>query len=390
MDQAVKELNKGKKHAYESEFHNEIISVPAMSRYLLESMPASCAKAIPEEKLKKIKNIVITGCGDSLCAAYGVKEAYEVLTRLHIDTPNCLEFSRHYDLRRLGAPGETLVILVSYSGKVSRVIEAARRANRNGAITMAVTHYVDSPVAEECQYTLEVLPDEYSLGRYPGCRTYVASTQALLMYSFYLAMLQGKASKEEIDSCRQEILHYANAWADRMDVLEDAFYELALKMRKAPYMEMLSSGPEFATAWFGQAKIYEATNDFARYENFEDWAHVDYILRKMDAAMFLFVSKDNPAFSRAQEVASVLTRQDYDYAVVTDAEASDFADETKVINVPAAKYLWMTPLLEGLAPCMFASALQDVKKTTEFCKDMIDSYFPFGGSILRNSEIRDY
>lgn len=379
-----------KKHAYESEFHNEIVSVPAMSRYLLKSMPKSCTEAIPVEKLKKIKNIVITGCGDSLCASYAVKEAYEVLTGLHIDTPVCLEFSRHYDLKRLGEAGDTLVILVSYSGKVSRVVEAARRANKYGALTMAVTHFADSPVAAECQYVLNVLPDEYSLGRYPGCRTYIASTQSLLMFAFHLSKVLGTASEEEILSYHQEILNYANAWEERMEALEDEFYELALKMRRAPYLEMLSSGPEFATAWFAQAKIYEATNDFARYENFEDWAHVDYILRKMDAAMFLYVAKDNPALSRAQEVAAVLSRQDYNYVVITDADAVEFSDPGKVINIPAAKYFWMTPLLEGLAPCMFAASLQDVKKTVEFCKDMIESYFPFGGSILRTSEIREY
>ena len=42
---------------------------------------------------------------------------------------------------------------------------------------------------------------------------------------------------------------------------------------------------------------------------------------------------------------------------------------------------------QAALPCMFAGALAHVKGTTEFCADMIDSLFPFGGAILRNSKI---
>ena len=43
--------------------------------------------------------------------------------------------------------------------------------------------------------------------------------------------------------------------------------------------------------------------------------------------------------------------------------------------------------MQAALPCMFAGALAHVKGTTEFCADMIDSLFPFGGAILRNSKI---
>ena len=169
--------------------------------------------------------------------------------------------------------------------------------------------------------------------------------------------------------------------------MDDRIFNIASAWRYVPYFEFLSSGPQFATAWFAQAKIYEATGDFSRYENFEDWAHVDYILRKMDSGMFLFISKNNPAASRAIEVASVLTRQNYNYIVFTDIPSDQFPDPLKIFHVPTSKYLWLDPLMESILPCMFAGALAHIKGTTEFCADMIDSLFPFGGAILRNSKI---
>ena len=372
---------------YDSNLHKEIVSLPTMVRFIHNEIQNKCKTVFTVEELKNFDNIVLSGCGDSLCASYAVKECYETLLGLHIDTPVCLDLSRHYDVRRFGGKNKTLVILVSFSGKVSRVVEAAERAKANGALTMAVTHDIDSPVAKACDRVLHVVPEPFDLHRTPGCRTYVASMTALYLFGFAMAELTGKIDAATAEGYRKDILDYVDAYEAVMDKMDDDLFNIAVSWKPVPYFEFLSSGPEFASAWFGQAKMFEATNDFSRYENFEDWAHVDYILRKMDSGIFLFVDKKNPAFSRAQEVASVLTRQSYRYLVFTDADPSLFADPLKVFPVPTAKNLWLTPLMQAALPCMFAGALAHVKGTTEFCADMIDSLFPFGGAILRNSKI---
>ncbi|MBC3516553.1 SIS domain-containing protein [Neobittarella massiliensis] len=372
---------------YDSNLHKEIVSLPTMVRYICSDIQKKCETVFTADELKNFDNIVLSGCGDSLCAAYAVKECYEQLLGLHIDTPVCLDLSRHYDVRRFGEKGKTLVILISFSGKVSRVVEAAQRARANGAITMAVTHDIESPVAAACDKVLHVVPEEFDLHRTPGCRTYVASMTALYQFGIAMGQIIGNYDMAAADGYRQDILDYVTEFEAAMDQMDDELFNVAVSWKPVPYFEFLSSGPEYASAWFGQAKMYEATGDFSRYENFEDWAHVDYILRKMDSGMFLFIDKKNPAFSRAQEVASVLTRQSYRYLVFTDANKSEFADPLKVFTVPTAKHLWLTPLMQAALPCMFAGALAHVKGTTEFCADMIDSLFPFGGAILRNSKI---
>lgn len=372
---------------YDSNLHKEIVSLPTMVRYICGDIQKKCETVFTADELKNFDNIVLSGCGDSLCAAYAVKECYEKLLGLHIDTPVCLDLSRHYDVRRFGEKGKTLVILISFSGKVSRVVEAAQRARANGAVTMAVTHYKDSPVAEACDKVLHVVPEEFDLHRAPGCRTYVASMTALYHFGIAMGQIIGNYDAATADSYRKDMLDYVDAYEAVMDQMDDELYNVAVSWKPVPYFEFLSSGPEFASAWLGQAKMYEATGDFSRYENFEDWAHVDYILRKMDSGMFLFIDKKNPAFSRAQEVASILTRQSYRYLVFTDADKSEFADPLKVFQVPTAKHLWLTPLMQAALPCMFAGALADVKGTVDFCADMINSLFPFGGAILRDSKI---
>lgn len=373
---------------YDNNLRKEIVSTPSMVKFIADDIWNKALNVITVDQLKKYDRIVMSGCGDSLAAAYAVKEAFEILTDKEIDTPNCLDLSRHFSTKRLGE--NTLVIVISFSGKVSRVVEAANRARKNGATTLAVTHYLDSPVGEACDYVLEVVPDEFDLRRTPGCRTYAASMTALYNFAIATGLNLGNITNEQAEEYKKEIHDYADRYEAVMDELEDKIYKKAVLWRDTPYFEFLSSGPEFATAWFGQAKMFEATGDFSRYENFEDWAHVDYILRKTDSGMFLFCDERNPALSRCKEVASVLTRQEYRYIVFTNAKASDFVDPLKVIEVPVSKYFWLNPLMQTVLPCMFAGSLQDIKGTTEFCADMIESIFPFGGAILRNSEIEEH
>lgn len=375
---------------FDSNLHKEIYSLPVMTRTLCENLPEETKSIFTKGKLSTFKRIIITGCGDSLCAAYAVKECYEKLLKIDIDTPVCIDLARHYDVRRFGETGSTLVILVSFSGKVSRVVEAAQRAKRYGAVTMAVTHDSESPVALACDYVLHIVPEKFDLHRTPGCRTYVASMLGLYSFAITMAEALNKISEEEATEYRNDILAYSASSEKSTEELEDKLYNIAVRWRDMPYFEFLSSGPEFASAWFGQAKIYEATGDFSRYENFEDWTHVDYILRKMDSGMFLFVDERNPSLSRAVEVTQVLTRQDYRYVVFTNASADIFADPLRVVTIPKAPVFWLQPLFEAVPACLFAGALADVKGTTEFCADMIDSLFPFGGSILRYSKIEEH
>lgn len=375
---------------FDSNLHKEIWSLNTMTQTLCGNLPGKAAGVFDREELARFERIVISGCGDSICAAYATKECFEKLLKMDIDTPVCIDLARHYDVRRFGEKGSTLVILVSFSGKVSRVVEAAQRAKRFGAVTMAVTHDSESPVAQACDRILHVVPEEFDLHRTPGCRTYVASMLGLYHFAIKAAEMLGKISEEEADRYREGLLAYSADSEKSRDELEEKLYNVAVRFRDIPYFEFLSSGPEFASAWFGQAKMYEATGDFSRYENFEDWTHVDYILRKMDSGMFLFVDKRNPSLSRAIEVSQVLTRQDYRYRIFTNADPALFADPLKVIQIPTAEEFWMQPLFETVPACLFAGALADVKGTTEFCADMIDSMFPFGGSILRYSKIEEH
>ncbi len=374
-------------HTTDSGFKDCIDSIPAGVRELMEVMPERCRTALPRELLAGFKNVVMTGCGDSLCAALVSREAFERFTSLRVDTPACIDLGRHYDLRRMGEKNETLAIIISTSGAVSRCAEAARRAKRGGAVTLAVTANRDAALAKNCDYVLDVTLGEFKGTRAPGSRNYVGSALALQIFAAELGVATGCITCEERDAFMAEMARVNSAWEQALPELNARLSALAPRWAELPYFEALGSGPEFATAWYSQAKIFEAVNLFARYENFEDWCHVDYILRQRNSGVMLFCMSNNPALSRCREVESILDRQQYEYLVFTDADPESFLEPQRVVSLPSCSYNFLSAVFEGIPGCVLFDYVQRIKGNGYYASDMIDSWFPFGGAILRTSDI---
>jgi glucosamine--fructose-6-phosphate aminotransferase (isomerizing) len=370
-------------------FERSIRSVPAGVRELLGVMGERGRNLLPVDVVKKAKNVVITGCGDSLCAAYASEGAFEEFTDLRVDTPTCIDLGRHYSPRNFGAPGETIAMVISTSGMVSRCAEAALRARRNGAVTVAVTANAESSLAQSCDYILDVTLTEFWSERAPGSRNYVGSALAVQMFAAELGVIRGCITEAERDDFYAEIARYNEEWDKAIPALFDKIAPLAPIWNEAPYYEALGSGPEFPTAWFTQAKVFEGINNFARYENFEDWMHVDYFMRKMDSAIILYCASNNPALSRARETETTLTTQGYKYLFVTDADPATFNQPDKVIQVPGSKYAFLNGVFEGLVGCIMFDGIQKIRGNGYYCSDLIDGPFKFGNNFLRNSKIEE-
>lgn len=139
--------------------------------YLMESLPM--------KEIMDARRILITGCGDSYAAGIAMKPLLEEMLQMPVDVMRAVEFSRHLPFSCLEeGPGSPLVVLISVSGTVTRILEAAQRANLHGANTLAITASRSTPLAKECRRALELNPPEVE--RAPGCGAYVACCHALL------------------------------------------------------------------------------------------------------------------------------------------------------------------------------------------------------------------
>ena len=76
-----------------TELRKEISSVFNMTRFLCNSLEHSLEKAFTLEEIHKFKRVVMTGCGDSLCASMAAKECFEELTGRMVDVPTCIDLT---------------------------------------------------------------------------------------------------------------------------------------------------------------------------------------------------------------------------------------------------------------------------------------------------------
>ncbi len=128
------------------------------------------------EEAYGIRQIIITGSGDSYFAALAAASSIRAWTGLPTSAMVSMEASRYMDHGRPPLAGRNrglLVVAISNSGEAARLVEATKRLRHLGAITVAITANKESRLGQAAEKHLEIpIPSAASA---PGTRSYVAS-----------------------------------------------------------------------------------------------------------------------------------------------------------------------------------------------------------------------
>jgi D-arabinose 5-phosphate isomerase GutQ len=149
----------------------EVSEVVAMQKRttleMIDAMESQIDELVTPELVEGISKIYMVGCGDSYLAARGARLFYDLHVGLPVEPIESMEFSR-YAIDAM--PKGSLVIGISYGGKVSRTIEAIIRARKRGAYTIVTTGYGQRGAALQS--------DAAIVGSLPGIRQVVDSLDA--------------------------------------------------------------------------------------------------------------------------------------------------------------------------------------------------------------------
>lgn len=298
------------------------------------------------------KKVIITGCGDSWLAGIAVKPVFESVAGVDIEVMRNIEFTRYADKKKLERG--TIVFCVSISGQVSRVVEAARRANAHGALTVAVTNDPESPVGKECQKVLAL--DMPVLVKTPGVSSYTASVMALMHAAIRIGHVRGTVTPEQMDDYRKAIVDYCACYSGIMDKLEEQMFQIAIKFKDLKAYDFIGEYQNFATAYFGAAKYVEAFGAVVTVDDSEDWCHIPYFMLEPEKiGTSIVVSEDDPSFGRMLETMNAVVSLKRPAFIITDADPAKIPSGIEVVSVPKAKYHWIQPLMEHI-PYDFVAA----------------------------------
>lgn len=365
----------------------QVMSLPEFLRTQYEDLEPKTRKILTTPEIFSIQKIVLTGCGDSFAAAMATKHAFESLTGIPTEAVTAVELSRFYAESQLGfAPHNPLVIAVSNSGKVARVREAIERCVSKGSFALAITGNFDSPLGKSASRSmkLDIPPFESA----PGTRSYMVSVLSLILLAIRIGEVRGRYTMDTAMAYRYAILDLASEFGNVLPSIDEQILSLAKAWENMEAYDFIGAGPDYATAWFGHAKVYEAIGKYAMHINTEEWLHLNFFMRNVDRIATVLVHSDgNKALSRTRELLGYAKEMGRPIAVITDAPEELDVSGVTCIQLPKPKYPMLAPLINFAPICLLMGYLSVLlgEEDGRGCKG--PWAFCEGGRAIHNSEI---
>ena len=299
--------------------------------------------------------VYLTGCGDSLDALAAVRFAWERLLRLPVEAVPALTLSRYV---LAAAPRDALVVALSQSGTVSRVVEAARRAVAGGLRVLAITGKPDSPLAGEQVAARLVTPFRKTDG-VPGMASFVFNLAVLYGLGAERAEGWGGAPPATAGpasltpaAVREQLATLPTLLRASLDSVWPVAAMHAAALAAEPGVELLlGTGPGLATARFAARKRFELTQQAVMVQETEEYAHDQIAMVGPHTPTSVF-APPGAASVRGAEVLTSLIELGCPVAVVTERGADlGLGHEPRFrYDVEPGLDELLSPLLQALVP----------------------------------------
>ncbi len=363
----------------------QALSLPSLLRAQYEDLEQKTRSVLSTPEIFSVQRIVLTGCGDSYAAGLATKYAFEVLAGVPTTVVSAIELSRHYDSSQLGfAPGNPLVIAVSNSGAGARVAEAVARAKARGAFALGITGNGASPLAGASSRVLPLAIPSFESA--PGTRSYLVSLLVLMLLAVRIGEVRGRYTMDQATAYRRELLETADRLEALLPEMDAGAAELAAAWKGLEAFDFIGSGPDYAAAWFGHAKVMEATGQYAMHINTEEFLHLNFFLRRAEhIGTVLVASAASAAHSRAQEVLNYLKILGRPSVLLCDMpKAYDTA--FPVLRSPATESWFFQPLAQFVPLCLWQGEMMLLRGEApgRGCEGRWS--FSKGGAAVANSE----
>jgi glucosamine--fructose-6-phosphate aminotransferase (isomerizing) len=367
---------------------DQVFSLPALILGQTADLEPKVRTLFSTPELFSFQKIILSGCGDSRAAAMAVQKTFERLTCLPVEMISVIDLARFYEGKYFGfAPNNPLVILISNSGTVARVVEAARRAVEKGAFVLGITGNPDSPLGTSAT---RVLPLEIPLfPAAPGTRSYIVSLMALLLVAIRMGEVRGCRTMNESHTLRSDIIaQAADLDADLLEI-DKKMLTLARIWQHLEAWDFVGAGPDYATAWYGHAKVLEATGQYAMHANSEEWLHLNFFAGNPEKIATVVISSlFNEGSSRTAETVACMRSLGRPLLLISD-EYRDDRDAEGIMRVhpPSSCSNDSIPIVQ----CVPINLLVGYIMTLRGEKPGRDCAGPWAfakdGGAIRNSEI---
>lgn len=255
--------------------------------------------------------IYIVGCGDSLNIGMTVRFEWERLLGVPVHAIPALTFSR---FEVANVPPDALVITLSQSGTVVRVVEAARASYLRGIDTITMSASGTSPLAQE-PASATFVTDFPKLGFVPGTTSY--PYHLAIYYELGLAFAERWGTRADVGAARENLDRLPQLVEASLDGMWHVAQEHAQYFDRSQPFLLLGSGPNFPSVLFIARKLFEVPQIAALAQETEEYAHDEYSIVSRSVPSLL-IAPDDSAARRSAEILTSLLNLESPTAVVVE------------------------------------------------------------------------
>lgn len=308
---------------------------------MISSLESQIEDLLTPELVGIIPKIYMVGCGDSYLAARGARLFFDRHVGLPVEPLESMEFSR-YAIEAM--PTGSLLVGISYGGKVSRTIEAIIQARKRGAYTIAATGYGQRGAALESDasivgslpgirqavdgldaavktkwHSLDDMLTELSkpggvdkvaeaigirgglhLGLV-GMGAFLSSILTLYLIGLRIGLLRKRLDPAQAERLKDEMLKAIDVQCETVQRSLEAARRIAKSFDGHHHFLFLGSGPSYASAYFSATKLFEQPqlNGVAQYV--EEWAHLQLFYTRPGGPPIFVIAPPGESRDRAIE-----------------------------------------------------------------------------------------
>jgi glucosamine 6-phosphate synthetase-like amidotransferase/phosphosugar isomerase protein len=327
----------------------EILEQPLIMKLIIEDeVIPQIAKKIQENRLN---NIIITGSGDSYCAAkYGSYLGKNWLLKhiiQHYTPYNLVNFTSQHNFRN------SVVIGLSVSGSTPRVIEAIRYAKKRGAYTIGIT---DNPMGKLATESDEVIfihaspldslesttYHEQGAKDYTGYHHDVAQTKTYLANITALSILMANITLKKKQALRS--VFEAFSIIEKVLSMKSQFISWGKVLSKcSEKVIFVGSGANSVTALFGAYKLFEFTlNGYA--SDIEEYCHTQYFITNSNSSV-IFLAPDKASWERIMEIEPIVHHKIGASTLILAKDTIIEKTAPQYLSLPLPSFEPLTPLI---------------------------------------------
>src|SRR5581483_5157613 len=293
-------------------------------REVIARLEPQVERGLTPDLVKRTRKIYFTGCGDSHYAGLAARLCFDKYTGIDTEPVESLEFSR-YVVEFL--PSDSLVFGISNSGQVSRTIETVKLARQHQAYTIAITGRAEGPLAQAADVALIQSVPELAEEMAPeihgtlGLGNFHASLLALYLSALRIAELRGRLSAREVGQLKQELFAAADIIVRTVEENLKTARDLAAALWHLDTFYILGAGPNYGTALFSAAKLFEQPNQIGVGQELEEWAHEQYFLVRPQVTPIFVIAP--PGNSRDRAIEQIHGARDMGGTVIAICDSND-------------------------------------------------------------------